>query len=154
MLIKIGNCLVDPAEIAAIRAEPADTWDVARFVRLYRRNGEFIAVEATLDEAEAALVDAGYMDAATFDEALEDAPVTLTPGDIRELKELLRDGCNWICRDDNGDTWAFMAKPVKRYGEWLSPSSLADGEFLEGYEFISPDEEEPRSIRDLLRLGR
>lgn len=149
MLIKIGDCWVDPQEIAAVRDlfEPGDESPALQVV--LRNTGE-IMIGATMDEAEAALIDAGVIENPYPEEKEAQA---LTDGEAEELSALYDEGYAWLARDgratDKGCTlFAFADKPARTGDIWQSASAtvMVNAPFV----FIKADDAEPWSIPFLL----
>lgn len=148
MLIKIGDAWVDPAEIAMITPDhSADgcSWtplDLAQHICLTMRQGGSTWIGATMDEAEAALIDAGVIQDPTADEAPE-----LTDAELEELMGLEELGFKYVARDADGKLYAYFEKPTKDGAYWNS----RDGQpvkLKEDFDFI--DDSEPWSIAWLL----
>lgn len=140
MLIKIGNAWVDPQEIAAF-FPTADLPSTPK-IGIILRSGGNVWAESTMDEAEAALIDAGVIQ----DPAADDVP-DLTDAEIKELMDLEELGFKYIARDADGKLYAYFEKPTKDGAYWNSrdgqPSRLK-----EDFDFI--DGSEPWSIAWLL----
>lgn len=143
MLIKIGDCWVDPQEIAAVRDlfEPGDESPALQVV--LRNTGE-IMIGATMDEAEAALIDAGVI----ADPAEDDGVPELTEDEVKALTALHDDDYEWLARDGDGKLFAYADKPTRTGDIWQSASAtvMVNAPFV----FIKADDAEPWSIPFLL----
>ena len=62
MLVKIGDCFVDPEQIHAVRDMFVPALDETPTVEIILANGECFEAQAAMDEAEAALIDAGVIE--------------------------------------------------------------------------------------------
>lgn len=149
MLIKIGNALVDPNEIAVIqpdRNERLSDYDKSTHILIELRNGGSIRIEAAMDEAEAALIDAGVVTDMTAD---HDPVPPLTDAEVNKLYELKSDGYKYLARDKDGMLYAFQHKP--KYGGfyWDDPD-LAPAMRVDGLSFVSEEDEEPTEICSIL----
>ena len=149
MLIKIGDAFVDPLEIAAI--QPAVTgalaYDHNKCLCIQLRRGSTVVVQTTMDEAEAALIDAGVIE-----DPEEDCGPMLTDAEVAKLNDLLDRDFGWLARDADG-LYAFVRMP-KRDGDgyWSYPDGDPEPEAVdtEGFEFVDVDDDEPWSIPLLL----
>lgn len=92
MLIKIGSALIDPEEIAAVSPysdETLSALEKATHVCIVFKQGESLWIDATMDEAEAALIDAGVVTDLTAGKDEDDlAGLMLPDEEIQKLKEL------------------------------------------------------------------
>lgn len=120
MLVKIGNSCVDPAEIVFIGDEHADIDGTHYITVRFRGGGRSQVFEATMDEAEAALIDAGVIEEPTFDE-----PPELSEEELTKLGELYDNGYKYLARDADGKLFAYMAKPNSD-GVGFFPSSFTE----------------------------
>lgn len=148
MLVKIGDCWVDPQEIAAIF--PTADLPPTPKVGIALRSGGSAWVEATMDEAEAALIDAGVIENPYPEE--KEAP-TLTDGEVEELSALHDVGYAWLARDGRPNAkgctlFAFADKPTKTGDIWQSASSTKM--INAPFDFIKADDAKPWSIPFLL----
>ena len=142
MLIKIGDCFVDPAEIAMICDSYDSHLEVQPQICIHLRHGSGTWIHSTMDEAEAALIDAGVIQDPTADDAPE-----LTEEEKTELTKMDELGFNYIARDGDGKLYAYFEKPTKDGAYWNS----RDGQpvkLKEDFDFI--DDSEPWSIAWLL----
>lgn len=149
MLIKIGNALVDPNEIAVIqpdRNERLSDDDKSTHILIELRNGGSIWIEASMDKAEAALINAGVVTDLTAD---HDPVPPLTDAEVEKLYELKSDGYKYLARDKDGKLYAFRHKP--KYGGfyWDDPDP-APALLVSGLSFVSEEDEEPTEISKLL----
>lgn len=129
MLIKIGDAWVDPEEIVAVRSlfEPGDAHPMLHVI--FRQTGE-LGIEATLDEAEAALIDAGYIE----NPYPEDEAPELTVYERTELEAFDAQGFTWLARDADGKVFAYKKKPALEDGYYFAPGATqpvqAAGDYL------------------------
>lgn len=76
---------------------------------------------------------------------------TLTQDQHDKLRALLSLGYNWISRDKDGESFSYDLKPVKGYAIWFG-----NGDYIRintfDIPFIKWEEDEPRSIEELLKL--
>ena len=153
MLIKIGSALVDPCEIVAISKPMNDYFydlEEEAMVRIEFRSGSNIWVDATMDEAEAALIDAGVVTDLTADYDEEKSLLPLLRNDeVDALRKLADDGYRFLARDKDGKLFAFRHKP--KYGGfyWDDPDP-APALQVSGLSFISEEDDEPTEISSLL----
>lgn len=153
MLIKIGNALVDPNEIAVIqpdRNERLSDYDKSTHILIELRNGGSIWIEASMDEAEAALIDAGVVTDLIAD---PDPVPPLTDAEVGRLCALDRDGYRYLARDKDGKLYAFRQKPVFKgfYWEESGPVSYNALQVGEDFAFINWDDAEPTEIEQFLK---
>lgn len=148
MLVKIGDCFVDPEEIVGIAPGPQpphEVQDPIIGIRL-RGNSGSLPVHTTMDEAEAALIDAGYIEPLEGDDAVE-----LSEEEEQELRAFYDQGFAYIARDCDNKLFAYKEEPCRDGGYWFSPGGTqpvaVEGAFL----FVDADAREPRSIAWLLR---
>lgn len=145
MLIKIGDAWIDPEEIAMILPDqPVEDWtpEDSQNICVQLRHGSSMWIRATMDEAEAALIDAGYIEDPAADEAPE-----LSDAELDELTGLEELGFKYVARDADGKLYAYFEKPTKDGAYWNS----RDGQpvkLKEDFDFI--DDSEPWSIAWLL----
>lgn len=149
MLIKIGSALVDPEEIVAIKPYPDghyDCHDHSVLINILLRNSTSFLTDSTMDEAEAALIDAGVVTDLTPD---HDPVPPLTDAEVKKLYELKSDGYKYLARDKDGMLYAFQHKP--KYGGfyWDDPD-LAPAMRVDGLSFVSEEDEEPTEICSIL----
>lgn len=142
MLIKIGSALIDPNEIIAIKPYPDDCVKICVILR----NTFSILTDASMDEAEAALIDAGVVTDLTPD---HDPVPPLTDAEVEKLCELKSDGYKYLARDKDGKLYAFRHKP--KYGGffWDDPYP-APALLVSGLSFVSEEDEEPTEICSLI----
>ena len=149
MLIKIGSALVDPEEIVAIKPYPDghfDCCDQSVLIDIILRNSTSFLTDSTMDEAEAALIDAGVVTDLTAD---HDPVPPLTDAEVKKLYELKYDGYKYLARDKDGTLYAFQHKP--KYGGfyWDDPDP-APALHVDGLSFVSEEDEEPTEICSLI----
>jgi len=134
MLIRIGNALIEPGEITMI----ADYFDPARDVepelRVCLRGGQDVWIRTTMDEAEAALIDAGLLDDGAEDPQLNE-------GERGILTELMAAGYEWIARDGDGRLFAYKKKPIRvgAYWEGEALGHPSPVRIAEGFDFVDGD---------------
>ena len=134
MLIKIGDALVNPEEIAAMREE-IDNVDKARhIVTRFKNAGDDFVIEGTMDEAEAALIDAGVIEN-PYPEAEDEAPA-LSEEESAELRALHDLGCDYIARDADGRVYAYKEQPVQDDGYFFAPGSTQPVKADAAYAFL------------------
>ena len=144
MLIKIGNAWVDPQEIAAF-FPTADLPSTPK-IGIILHSGGNVWAEATMDEAEAALIDAGYIE----NPYPENDTPDLTDGELEVAIELLDDGFIFLARDGDGKLYAFRYRPDRDGAYWNS--SMTDEKprrVNDGFDFISSEDAEPWRISEL-----
>ena len=132
MLIKIGSAYVDPAEIAAIEPARDDSlpdYERARQIYVALKSGPSFWVDATMDEAEAALIDAGVIENPYPD--AEDEPPELTENERSELAALDANGYEYIARDADGKLYAYKCEPGRADGYYFARGA-SEAEKVEG----------------------
>ena len=144
MFVKIGDAWFNPDEITAISL-PSDMKDPAKII-VTLRQGVSVWPDATMDEAEAALIDAGYIEN-PYPE--EDEPPELTDGEVEALADLHNRAFEYLARDADGKLYAFRDKPEKEGAYWNSFANKAEP-VDEDFGFISFEDEKPWSIAYLL----
>lgn len=144
MLVKIGDCFVDPQEIAAM-SESVDL-DGTHYINFtMRQSGADVLATATMDEAEAALIDAGVIED-PYPDVLD-----LSSDEMAELIRLRRAGCKWIARDIDGKLFAYRSKPAYDGAYWDS-GAPNDAEGVRGdFDFIEAGGAESYAIEELLQ---
>ena len=100
MLVKIGDCFVDPEQIQAVRDMFVPALDETPTVEIILANGECFEAQATMDEAEAALIDASVIENPYPEEALETP--ALSDNERIELEALDAQGFEYLARDVDG----------------------------------------------------
>lgn len=153
MLIKIGSALINPEEIAAISPSLNDynsAGEMATMIHFEFRNGGSIWIDATMDEAEAALIDAGVVTDLTAEQEADESPIPpLHDEELAKLTELASAGYKYLARDKDGSLYAFGHKP--EYGGFYWEDPQRDPALqVDGLTFISEDDEEPAEISSLL----
>ncbi len=153
MLIKIGSAYVDPAEIAAIEPDRDDSlqaYERAQQVCIILKQGGSFWADATMDEAEAALIDAGCIEN-PYPEDVD--PPVMTEDELDELRSLSRDGFGFLARDYDHRLYAYRNCPERDAVGWFDPRLSTDGgtvrvcgEFL----FVSEHDAAPTEIAPLL----
>lgn len=154
MLVKIGSAFIDPNEIAAIVPDREDGLtgiEQATQICITLRQGGSFWIDAPMDEAEAALIDAGVIEN-PYPEPPE-PEVELTDEEMAKLRDLESDGYLYLARDKDGKLFAFRHVPEYDGAYWNDPSINAAAGTLrihEGFDFIDADAEEPTEIFRLL----
>lgn len=135
MIIKIGDAWVDPEEIVAMR-ETIDDVDKTRYViTRFKNSGDDLLIEATLDEAEAALIDAGYIE----NPYPEDDPAPDLSAEERvELEAFDAQGFAWLARDEDGKVFAYKEKPALEGGYFFMPGSSKPVQAAGAFSFLQP----------------
>lgn len=149
MLVKIGSAWIDPEEIAMILPDqPVEDWtpEDSQNICVQLRHGSSMWIRATMDEAEAVLIDAGYIEN-PYPE--EDEPPELTEDEHDAAADLYDRDFEWLARDKDGKLYAFRDKPEKDGAYWNSFANKAEP-VDEDFGFISFEDEEPWSIAHLL----
>lgn len=151
MLIKIGSALIDPSEIIAIKPHPDDYLKI----NVILRNTFSILTDASMDEAEAALIDAGVVTDLTDDPPQdEEAAPALSAFEIEELCKLYENEYRYMARDKDGKLYAYRRKPEYGGFYWSdpAPSSARWVQVCDfaGFKFIGEDDSEPTKISELL----
>ena len=146
MLIRIGDCFVDPEQIQAVRDMFVPALDETPTVEIILANGECFEAQAAMDEAEAALIDAGVIENPYPEEAFE-APA-LSDNERIELEALDAQGYEYIARDADGKLYAYKCEPGRADGYYFARGA-AEAEKVEGA-FDCVDFDEAWSISFLL----
>lgn len=158
MLIKIGNCWVEPNEISAIYPNltefgcsgPCE----ARVI--LRGSDRTLKVGCLVDEAVDALRKAGYIEEPLPAEHPE--PVSLDVEEVEVLQTLLAYGYEWVARDESGPAFAYWTKPHKDGSEWVpgdpdEANRPAQRLPNDRFRFLDWDDAEAHSIRELLGVA-
>lgn len=143
MFVKIGDAWFNPDEITAISL-PSDTKDPTKII-VTLRQGVSVWPDATMNEAEAALIDAGYIE----NPYPENDTPELTDGEVEALADLHNRAFEYLARDADGKLYAFRDKPEKEGAYWNSFANKAEP-VDEDFGFISFEDEKPWSIAYLL----
>ena len=134
MLVKIGNACIDPAEIVFIGDEHADIDGTHYITVRFRGGGRAQIFEATMDEAEAALIDAGVIEESTYDELPE-----LTEEEDAKAQALFDAGYKYLARDEDCKLYAYKFEPVENQGFYMPGSSAETAERIDSlFDFIAP----------------
>lgn len=145
MLIKIGNAWIDPGEIAGIIPEKVPGYEDPQSIMINFRQGGALWISATMDEAEAALIDAGLIE-----DPDETDPAAPWLGLLAELQD---EGYSFLARDKDGKLFAYRHKP-EWDGAYWNPETLAGDEVKslppEACPFVTDEDEEPFDIREVL----
>jgi hypothetical protein len=146
VLIKIGDCFVDPLEIAMICDSYDSHLEVQPMICIHLRHGSGMWIHSTMDEAEAALIDAGVME-----EPAEDETPDLTDEEKEELTGLFDAGFEWLARDGDGKLFAYNAEPEKTGAFWDVKGDQFQAQRVKAeFDFIAADDAKPWSIPYLL----
>jgi hypothetical protein len=146
MLIKIGNCWVDPLEIAMISGIKDSFDDVHPQICVHLRHGSGTWIEATMDEAEAALIDAGVIEGPYPEEAGPE----LSEAERAKLADLYDRDFEYLARDKDGKLYAFHNEPEKEGAYWSALENVEAERIDESFDFIAFEDENPWSIPYLL----
>ena len=134
MLIKIGDAWVDPEEIVGVRADPV--WKTKDWLKIrFRHDSAEMIVEATLDEAETALIDAGLIENPYPED--DEAPELSTEERV-ELEALDVQGFAWLARDADGKVFAYKEKPALENGYFFSPGATQPVQAVGVFAFLQP----------------
>ena len=137
MLVKIGDCWVDPQEIALIRGdEPGPDYqpNAGSQLLIQLRHGAGIWITATMDEAEAALIDAGVIEEQTCDE-----PPELTEEEDAKAQALFDAGYKYLARDEDCMLYAYKFCPFLDHGRYLPGSPVETAVRIDRFfDFIAP----------------
>lgn len=156
MLIKIGSALIDPEEIAAIVPDMDETvpaYEKATHIRMDFKHGGSVWIDATMDEAEAAMIDAGVVTDLTADHGWDRSALPqMTNEEIARLYVLESDGYAYLARDKDGKLFAFRRRPEYGGFYWSDPSPFGASALQvdERFAFIGEDDSEPTEISELL----
>lgn len=146
MLIKIGDCFVDPEQIHAVRDMFVPALDQTPTIEIILANGECFDVETAMDEAEAALIDAGVIENPYPEDELETP--ALSDNERIELEALDAQGYEYIARDADGKLYAYKCEPGRADGYYFARGA-AEAEKVEGA-FDCVDFDEAWSVLFLL----
>lgn len=146
MLIKIGDCFVDPEQVQAVRDMFVPAMDQEPTIEIILANGECFDAQAAMDEAEAALIDAGVIKNPYSEDALETP--ALSDNERIELEALDAQGYEYIARDADGKLYAYKCEPGRADGYYFARGA-AEAEKVEGA-FDCVDFDEAWSILFLL----
>ena len=138
MFVKIGDCWVDPQEIVLIRGdepEPDYQPNAGSQMLIKLRRGSSVWITATMDEAEAALIDAGVIENPYPDEG--DEP-ELTEEERAELQVLYDAGYKVLARDADGKLYAYMGSPTLEGGYYYAPGATKPAAVTGAFAFIGP----------------
>lgn len=145
MLVKIGDCFVDPLQIQAVR-DMFVPGDETPTVEIILANGECFEAQAAMDEAEAALIDAGVIENPYPEETFETP--ALSDEERIELEFLDAQGYEYLARDVDGKLYAYKCEPGREDGYYFSPG-CQQPEPVAG-DFLCVDADEAWSISFLL----
>ena len=150
MLIRIGNALIDPEEVQTITP---DRNEGSGQILVGFKGGCSCWIEGTMEEAEAALIDAGVMIDPAADPKENETPGPEMDAEERyRLEELDADGYRYLARDKDGKLYAFRRKPVFEGFYWSDPGpgNLGAVRVTEAFLSIGQDEEKLTEISRLL----
>lgn len=132
MLIKIGDAWVDPEEIVGVREDPV--WKTKNWLKIrFRHDCTEMIIEATLDEAEAALIDAGLIENPYPEE--DEAP-ELSSEEREELAAFDAQGFAWLARDADGKVFAYKEKPALEDGYYFCPGASQPVQAVGAFAFL------------------
>jgi len=116
--------------------ETIDDVDKTRYViTRFKNAGDDLLIEATLDEAEAALIDAGYIE----NPYPEDDPAPELSAEERvELEAFDAQGFAWLARDEDGKVFAYKEKPALEDGYFFTPGSTQPVQAAGAFSFLQP----------------
>lgn len=135
MLIKIGDAWVDPEEIVGVREDPF--WATKHWLKIrFRHDSSEMIIEATLDEAEAALIDAGLIENPYPED--DDAAPELSTEERVELESFDVQGFAWLARDADGKVFAYKEKPALENGYFFSPGATQPVQTVGAFAFLQP----------------
>ena len=147
MLIKIGDCWVDPEEVVAVYPDECamlSPGDFTNTVLVLRGNQIALTTHHAIETAIVALQRTGYI------EAPEEAPTwpELTPAERLELQSLQAYGYEWIARDKSGQAYAYWSRPEKAASEWFVGEGDGDRtvRLRNSFDFLVWEDEKPTSI--------
>ena len=132
MLIKIGDAWVDPEEIAMINDSYDSHLEIHPLICIHLRNGSGTWIHSTLDEAEAALIDAGYIE----NPYPEDEAPELTEDERTELEAFDAQGFTWLARDADGKVFVYKEKPALEDGYYFAPGATQPVQAAGAYSFL------------------
>ena len=135
MLIKIGDAWVDPEEIVMVCDSYDSHLEIHPQICIHLRNGSGTWIHSTLDEAEAALIDAGFIENPYPEE--NEAPELSTEERV-ELEALDVQGFAWIARDADGKVFAYKEKPALENGYFFSPGATQPVQAVGAFAFLQP----------------
>lgn len=138
MLIRIGDCFVDPEQVQAVRDMFVPGRDATPTVEIILANGGCFEAQAAMDEAEAALIDAGVIENPYPEEAFE-APA-LSDNERIELEALDAQGYEYIARDADGKLYAYKSEPGREGGYYYAPGATSPEKVAGDFLFVEPDE--------------
>lgn len=138
MLIKIGDCFVDPEQIQAVRDMFVPGRDEAPTVEIILPGPTCFRAEATIDEAEAALIDAGVIENPYPEDELE--ALALTENERIELAGLDAQGYEYIARDIDGKLYAYKGEPGRESGYYYAPGATFPEKVNWDFVFVEPGE--------------
>lgn len=129
--------------------QPVEDWtpEDSQNICVQLRHGNSMWIRATMDEAEAALIDAGYIEN-PYPE--EDEPPELTEEEREVLSGLYDRDFEYMARDADGKLYAFRDKPEKDGAYWNSIEGDRAEWIDEGFDFVAYEDEKPWSIAYLL----
>lgn len=152
MLTKIGENYLDLTEIVAAIHYPGDQYDGEHF-DCQMRSGEWASVMCGAGEFERILDRAGVL-SSDLQDGEEPSPPSpyLAYGELDALRQLYKDGYQYLARDKNGALYAFQQRPQYDgcFWDYPQPTSMSAKRIYEGMIFVVADDEEPTEIAPLL----
>ncbi len=163
MLIRLGNCIVDPEQIDcvttlkkdALGGNPLFDREVQEngpesYATVHLISGTHMILRMTVDEIAAVLEKAGYLEP---DEGAAPAPLVLEAAETEQLRAAYNAGFRWIARDCGGQLYAYYSKPIKLDSVWNYDNTVHEINVDGGLQFIQWDDPTPTSIAWLLGKG-
>ena len=136
MLIRIGDAWVDPEEIVGIASGGEPPYILHPQIMLFLRCSQSFWVRATMDEAEAALIDAGLIENPYPED--DDAAPELSTEEHVELEAFDLQGFAWLARDADGKVFAYKEKPALENGYFFSPGATQPVQAVGAFAFLQP----------------
>ena len=103
---------------------------------IHLRNGSGTWIHSTLDEAEAALIDAGLIENPYPED--DDAAPELSTEEHVELEAFDLQGFAWLARDADGKVFAYKEKPALENGYFFSPGATQPVQAVGAFAFLQP----------------
>ena len=100
------------------------------------KHGGLFVIHTTLDEAEAALIDAGLIEN-PYPEDDDTAPELSTEERV-ELEAFDAQGFAWLARDADGKVFAYKEKPALENGYFFSPGATQPVQAVGAFAFLQP----------------
>jgi hypothetical protein len=134
MIVKIGDCFVEPSEIAMVVDSYDSHVEVKPMICIYLRCGSSHWIHSTMDEAEAALIDAGLIENPYAED--DDAAPELSTEERVELEAFDAQGFAWLARDADGKVFAYKEKPALENGYFFSPGATQPVQAVGAFAFL------------------